>query len=140
MSERNTIRARRLPDGTTVQVFPDGSTRPLERQTDWTYFDSLTEDEIEANALADPDNPPISDEELTHFRHVPNPRAIRERLGLSQEQFAERFSTGLARVQEWESGMRHLDATATTLLRVIDKHPEAVLDVLWGEARVRQAG
>ena len=48
----------------------------------------MTEEEIEANALSDPDNPPLTDEELARMRPVPNPRRIRERLKLTQEQFA----------------------------------------------------
>ena len=48
----------------------------------------MTEEEIEANALADPDNPPLTPEELARMRPVPDPRRIRERLKLTQEQFA----------------------------------------------------
>jgi putative transcriptional regulator len=36
---------------------------------------AMTEEEIEANALADPDNPPLTQEELASMRRVPSPRA-----------------------------------------------------------------
>ena len=89
MSESNIVRARRLSDGTVVEELPDGSTRPLPDRTDWARLEAMTEEEIEANALADPDNPPLTAEELARMRPVPNPRRIRERLKLTQEQFAD---------------------------------------------------
>lgn len=39
----------------------------------------MTEEEIEANALADPDNPPMTAEELARMTPAPNPRHIRKR-------------------------------------------------------------
>lgn len=71
MSNDDTIRARRLPDGTIVQVLPDGSTRPLRSRTDWARLEAMTEEEIEANAEADPDNPPLTPAELDRMRSVP---------------------------------------------------------------------
>ncbi len=50
MHERDTIRARRLADGTLVQILPDGTTRPLTSRTDWRRLAAMTEEEIEANA------------------------------------------------------------------------------------------
>jgi uncharacterized protein (DUF4415 family) len=56
MSEKNTVRVTRseLP----------------ESRTDWARIDAMTEEEIEANAAADPDNPPWTDEELRNARLV----------------------------------------------------------------------
>jgi uncharacterized protein (DUF4415 family) len=39
-------------------------------RTDWARLDAMTEEEIEANALSDPDNPPWTDEELKNARLV----------------------------------------------------------------------
>jgi hypothetical protein len=49
---------------------PDGSTRPYvsPTKTDWARLASMTEEEIEANALSDPDNPPMTEEELARMR------------------------------------------------------------------------
>lgn len=80
MSDDNTIIVRRLPDGTKVQVLADGSTRPIVSRTDWERVEAMTEEEIDANALADPDNPPLTAAELNRMRPVPNPKRIRERL------------------------------------------------------------
>jgi CRP-like cAMP-binding protein len=38
--------------------------RAAARATDWSRIASLTEDEIDALALSDPDNPPLTDAEL----------------------------------------------------------------------------
>jgi hypothetical protein len=56
MSGENIVRVRSLPDGTTVQVMLDGSTRPYvsPTKTDWARLEAMTEEEIEANALSDP--------------------------------------------------------------------------------------
>ena len=130
MSDEHTIRARRCADGTVEEVLPDGSTRHLESGTDWDYLAAMTEAEIEANALSDPDNPPMTDEELSLMRPVPNPRQIRHRLHMTQEQFATRFHLRIGTVRDWEQGKKEPDSAAKTLLRVIDHNPEAVLQAL----------
>lgn len=132
MSENDTIRARQLPDGSMVQVLADGSTRPLENHTDWARVDAMTEGEIEANALSDPDNPPLTAEQLARLKPVPNPKQIRQRLHLTQEQFAARFHLRIGTVRDWEQGIKEPDSAAKTLLRVIDKNPDAVLQALQG--------
>ena len=111
-------------------MLPDGSTHPIEDRTDWARLEAMTEEEIEANALSDPDNPPLTPEELARMRPVPNPRRIRERLTLTQEQFAERFEIPLGTLRDWEQGVSFPDQSARTLLRVIDKDPEAVVNAL----------
>jgi putative transcriptional regulator len=130
MSESNIVRARRLSDGTVVEELPDGSTRPLPDRTDWARLEAMTEEEIEANALSDPDNPPLTAEELARMRRVPNPRRIRERLKLTQEQFAEKFEIPLGTLRDWEQGVSLPDRAARTLLRVIEQDPEAVINAL----------
>ena len=130
MSESAMIRARRLPDGTVVQIMADGSTRLLEDRTDYARLAAMTEEEIEANAASDPDNPPMTDDDLARMRRVPNPREIRRRLHLTQEQFAARFQVPLGTLRDWEQGARQPEAAARTLLRVIEKNPDAVLRAL----------
>lgn len=132
MNERDTIRAKRLADGTLVRVTPDGTTRPLASGTDWRRLAAMTEEEIEANARADPDNPPLTTDELARIRPVPNPKQIRQRLGMTQEQFSARFHVPLGTLRDWEQGVREPDSAARTLLRVIDKNPEAVIRALEG--------
>ena len=132
MSENDIVRVRKLSDTTLLEVLTDGSTRPYvsPTKTEWARLEAMTEEEIEANALADPENPPLTDDELTRMRPVPNPRRIRERLKLTQEQFATRFEVPLGTLRDWEQGVSRPDSAAKTLLRVIDKDPEAVINAL----------
>jgi putative transcriptional regulator len=68
------------------------------------------------------------------MRRPPNVRAIREKLGLSQAEFAERFDLDVRAVQDWEQDRRRPDRAAKALLRVIDANPKAV------ERALRKAG
>src|SRR5947209_1660478 len=53
-------------------------------------------------------------------------RALRERLGLSQAEFALRFGFSLGTLRHWEQGRRYPDGSARLFLAVIDQAPEAV--------------
>ncbi len=115
MSEKDTI----------VRVTVDLS-RPVDGGTDWERVDAMTEEELHANALADPDSPPMTAAQLAEMRPIPNPRAIREELSLSQSEFAARFDIPLGTVQDWDQGRRRLDRSTQALLRVIQYAPKIV--------------
>ncbi|HLH48982.1 MAG TPA: helix-turn-helix domain-containing protein [Roseiarcus sp.] len=53
-------------------------------------------------------------------------RRLRERLGLSQEQFALRFGFDIDAVRNWEYGRREPDTAAKSYLTVIDRDPALV--------------
>jgi DNA-binding transcriptional regulator YiaG len=53
-------------------------------------------------------------------------RRVRERLGLSQAEFALRFGLELATVQNWEQGRYRPDPAAQLALKIIDSHPDVV--------------
>jgi putative transcriptional regulator len=55
-----------------------------------------------------------------------NVRAMRRKLGMTQEEFAIRYGLTLARVRDWEQGRSAPDGAARAYLRVIEKEPEAV--------------
>ena len=55
-----------------------------------------------------------------------NVRDIRERLKLSQAQFAARFGFTAAAVRQWEQGRRQPHGPARVLLTIIDREPNAV--------------
>ncbi|WP_430912392.1 helix-turn-helix domain-containing protein [Methylobacterium sp. sgz302541] len=57
-------------------------------------------------------------------------RALRERLGLTQEQFALRYALDVDTLRNWESKRRHPDAAALAYLGVIASLPEQVSMVL----------
>ncbi len=61
--------------------------------------------------------------------HVPpniDVKAIRARLGLSQEAFARRFGLAPAAIRDWEQHRRQPDQAARVLLLVIAHNPEAI--------------
>ena len=57
-------------------------------------------------------------------------RSIRERLELSQRDFADRFGFSTGSIRNWEQGHRQPEGPARVLLKVIEKNPEAVLHAL----------
>ncbi|AUX69669.1 transcriptional regulator [Porphyrobacter sp. HT-58-2] len=65
-----------------------------------------------------------------HTIEVPNVKAIREGLGLSQQAFASAYHIPLATLKGWEQGRRQPDATASAYLSVIAKLPDQARDVL----------
>ena len=52
---------------------------------------------------------------------------IREKMGLSQSAFAGLLGVSVRTLQEWEQGRRSPKGPAQALLRVADRHPEALL-------------
>ena len=60
----------------------------------------------------------------------PDARAIREKLGLNQTQFAMLIGISPRTLQNWEQGHRRPEGTARALLRVAERHPQAVLESL----------
>ena len=59
--------------------------------------------------------------------------ALRKRLKLSRQKFADRFGLDVRAVQEWEQGRRVPDRAARVLLTVIDRDPESVVQALAAE-------
>lgn len=57
-------------------------------------------------------------------------RAVRERLGLSQTEFARRFGFSVGSVRNWEQGHRQPEGPARALLKVIEHRPDAVMEAL----------
>jgi putative transcriptional regulator len=99
-------------------------------RTDWARVDKLTDEEIEAAALSDPDAQPMTDEELARMFRPASVRELRERLGLSQAAFASRYRINLRTLQDWEQGRRVPEDLARAYLRVIDRAPETVAAAL----------
>lgn len=57
-------------------------------------------------------------------------RAIREKLGLTQEEFAGRFGFSINTLRHWEQGKRQPEGPARAYLVVIGRKPEEVMDAL----------
>jgi putative transcriptional regulator len=57
-------------------------------------------------------------------------RRVRKRLGFSQAEFAERIDVSLDTIRNWEQGKRSPTGAAKSLLKVLEKAPEAALAAL----------
>ena len=57
-------------------------------------------------------------------------KRIRERLGMTQEQFALSFGLDVDAVRNWEHGRREPDLAAKSYLTVIDREPEVAQQAL----------
>jgi putative transcriptional regulator len=98
----------------------------MKTKHDWSAADALTDEEIHAAALADPDAQPLTDERLAKMQRVPRTRGIRRALGLSQEEFATRYHIPVGTLRDWEQGRFEPDAAARAYLAVIAREPETV--------------
>jgi putative transcriptional regulator len=130
------IVTKRLADGTFVEVLPDGTTRPSPIPNDWSAADAMTEEEIMAAALSDPDAQPYP--EGVPPRNAwrgPHPRFLRIRLGLSPEEFAARYHIPLELLRQWEIQKPHPDVMAQAYLRTIAADPEGVARAVAGKQR-----
>ena len=56
--------------------------------------------------------------------------ALRKRMKLSRQEFADRFGLDARALEEWEQGRRVPDRAARILLAVIEREPEAVVRAL----------
>jgi putative transcriptional regulator len=93
---------------------------------DWKEADALTDAEIHAAALADPDAQPLTPDRLAKMRRVPRTKSLRRALGLSQEEFAMRYHIPVSTLRDWEQGRFEPDAAARAYLTVIAREPEIV--------------
>jgi putative transcriptional regulator len=65
------------------------------------------------------------------YQPVPvNVAGLRQRMGLTQEQFAARFGFSVATLRHWERGDRNPQGAALVLLNVIERDPNAVMRAL----------
>jgi putative transcriptional regulator len=86
----------------------------------------MTDEEIEAAALGDPDAPPLPPDDFTGMKRTPRTKIIRRALGLSQEEFAQRYRIPIGTLRDWEQGRFEPDAAARAYLSVIAHEPETV--------------
>lgn len=69
----------------------------------------------------------------TYRVHVPprvDVKAMRGRMGMTQEQFALRFNISLARLRDWEQDRSPPDGAMRAYLTVIDRAPAVVVSAL----------
>ena len=96
----------------------------------WARLEAMTEDEVMAEALADPDAQPSTPEQLARMKPVSPAKFIRQQLAYSQSAFAETFRIPLGTLRDWEQHRREPDQAARAYLDVIAHEPEAVIRAL----------
>lgn len=119
MSKTDTMRVTIRPD----EPRPQG-------KTDWARLEAITDAEAEAAALADPDAQPLAEAKLAAMQRVSPVKVLRQRLGLTQVQFAEAFRLPITTLRDWEQGRSRPDAPARALLTAIERDPIAMRKLL----------
>jgi putative transcriptional regulator len=104
----------------------NGNTRPFAEKTDWERLRAMTDEEVTAAALADPDAQPLTDAKLARMKRVPLAKTLRRALGLTQEEFAARYRIPVGTLRDWEQGRSEPDQPARAYLTVIANDPEGV--------------
>jgi putative transcriptional regulator len=110
-------------DGQVVEVLEDGSERPFPERPPSR---EMTDEEVEAAALADPDCPPMTEADLARMKPVPRAKTLRRALSLTQEEFAARYHIPVGTLRDWEQGRTEPDQPARAYLRVIAVDPEGI--------------
>ena len=65
-----------------------------------------------------------------HRPRVVDVKALRAKVGMTQEQFAARFGFSIATLRHWERGDRSPHGPALVLLNVIEHNPQVVIEAL----------
>ncbi len=101
------------------QFILDPENPPQLTEEEKARLDAMTDEEINAAAESDPDNPPLTDEELERMRLTRLVRVVRAGTGLSQSRFAARYRINVARLRDLEQGRAQPDSAMMAYLTVI---------------------
>jgi putative transcriptional regulator len=93
---------------------------------DRAKLEATAEEDIRRLAIEDGETPDAE----PAYEVVQPPRAIREKLGMTQAQFANALAVPLSTLQNWEQGRVLPDPAARSLLTVVWREPEAALSAL----------
>jgi putative transcriptional regulator len=99
-------------------------------KTDWVRLDAMTDEEVLAAAKSDPDAQPLTSEELAKMRRVSPVKVLRQRLGMTQAEFAQAFRLPITTLRDWEQHRSAPDAPARALLLAIERDPEVMRRLL----------
>src|SRR5499427_4281338 len=115
--------------GTTRVSVKPGEELPRGK-TDWARLDAMTDEEVLVAALSDPDAQPMTPEQLAKMRRVSRVKVLRQRLGMTQAEFAEAFHLPITTLRDWEQRRSTPDAPARALLLAIERDPEMMRRLL----------
>lgn len=106
---------------------------------DWAAVDALSDAEIDRAIAEDADTLDTSalpDEGWAVVLPRPDIKAVRRKLGLTQQEFAARYGVPKRSLENWEQGRRETDAAVAVYLQLIETHP-LVMAALVAEAKAR---
>jgi putative transcriptional regulator len=115
--------------GTTRVTVKPGDILPR-GDTDWARFDALSDEEVMAAARSDLDAQPLTSGQLARMRRVSRVKVLRQRLGMTQAEFAAAFHLPLTTLRDWEQHWSTPDAPACALLLAIERDPEVMRRLL----------
>jgi putative transcriptional regulator len=72
----------------------------------------------------------LDSESLAKMRRVSPVKVLRQRLGMTQVEFAEAFRLPISTLRDWEQLRSTPDAPARALLRAIEREPETMRRLL----------
>lgn len=113
-------------DGNVYRVKPDGTLEPVSIPP----VAPASDEAIEAAAMADADNPPLTAETEARLRRVPRTKTLRRALQLTQAEFARRYHIPLGTLRDWEQGRTEPDQPTRAYLKVIANDPEGICRAL----------
>ena len=114
----------------TTRVTVKRDARLPRGKTDWARLNAMTDQEVMRAARSDPDAQPLTAEQLAKMGRVPRVKALRERLDMTQAQFAAAFHLPITTLRDWEQHRSTPDAPARALLLAIERDPEVMRRLL----------
>lgn len=116
-----------MADDTTRVTLED--LRKRKPVVDRAKIDATTEEDIRRHMIEDGEDPD-AEPDWSKARLVVPAAMVRNKLGLSQQQFADLIGVPVGTVRNWEQGRVMPDAAARALLAIIWREPEAALRAL----------
>lgn len=107
---------------------------------DWSRLDAMSDAEVEAAAIKDPDAQPLTEASMKHMRQTPQIKVIRRALRMTQEEFAAAYHIAIGTLRDWEQNRSVPDMAAKAYLKVIAREPEMTRRALEATASVPARG
>jgi putative transcriptional regulator len=95
---------------------------------DRAKLDATTEEDIRRHMIEDGEHPDAD----IRWERVVQPRDVRKKLRMTQTEFAALLRVPVATLRNWEQNRFAMEPAALTLLKLIDREPEAALRALRG--------
>jgi putative transcriptional regulator len=95
-----------------------------EPDVDHAKLDATTEEDIRRHMIEDGQDP---DADIpADAEHVVPPQVVREKLGMTQEEFAKALRIPIGTLRNWEQRRVGLDPAVRSLLAIVYKMPEVL--------------